>query len=116
MSDDRSEHGQPIIAVANLIAQGVDAEVGLLVREDWQRRGIGTGLLRRLLDYVEKCGKRAVVMHIQSQNTPMLRTVARIGRRSEVKREGSVASLRIPLTVVSNSREGNKAEGRAASK
>ncbi|MGC5309912.1 oxidoreductase [Micromonospora zamorensis] len=116
VTEDRSKHGQQIIAMANLIAQGADAEVGLLVRDEWQGRGIGTGLLRRLLDYAEKSGRRAVVMHIQSQNTPMLRTVARLGRRSEIKREGSVASLRIRLTVASNSREGNKAGGRAASK
>ncbi|MEV7989482.1 oxidoreductase [Micromonospora sp. NPDC085948] len=116
VTEDRSEHGKPIIAVANLIAQGADAEISLLVRDDWQQRGIGTGLLRHLLDYAEKSGKRAAVMHIQSQNTPMLRTVARLGRRSEVKREGPVASLRIPLTAASNSREGAKAERRAASK
>ncbi|WP_238424001.1 oxidoreductase [Micromonospora parastrephiae] len=115
VSEDRSDHGQQIIAVANLIALGADAEVGLLVRDDWQRRGIGTGLLRRLLDYAQKSGRRAVVMHIQSQNTPMLRTVARVGRRSEVKRDGSVASLRIPLTAASNSGKGNKPQGRAAS-
>ncbi|MCG5466650.1 SDR family NAD(P)-dependent oxidoreductase [Micromonospora sp. MED01] len=115
VTEDRSEPGQPIIAVANLIAQGADAEICLLVRDDWQRRGIGTGLLRRLLDYAEKFGRRSVVMHVQSQNAPMLRTVAQLGRRSEVKREGSVTSLRIPLTAAFSSREGNRAEGRAAS-
>ncbi|TWJ20904.1 oxidoreductase [Micromonospora endolithica] len=93
----RAEPGQPV-AMANLVAEGDEGEVGLLVRDDWQRRGVGTELLRRLLQYAEDAGYRALVIHTEAQNTPMLRTVARLNRSITIGRDGSIVRMILPLT------------------
>lgn len=69
--------GRPV-ALANLIGEGEVAEAALLVEDAWQRRGIGTALLRRLLTLAAPAGLRAVVLHTHADNEPMLRTVRRM--------------------------------------
>ena len=47
---------EQVVAMANLLAEGDLGEVALLVQDDWQRRGIGTALLRRLIAYAASSG------------------------------------------------------------
>lgn len=88
----------PVVAMANLLGEGDLAEVALLVRDDWQRRGLGSALLRRLVWQAERSGYAALGLHIQAENTPMLRAVRRLERPSVVDRDGSLLTLTVPLT------------------
>ncbi|WP_025620136.1 GNAT family N-acetyltransferase [Salinispora cortesiana] len=89
----------PVVAMANLLGEGDTAEVALLVRDDWQRRGLGSVLLRRLVWEAEQSGYVALDLHVQAENTPMLRVVYRLARPSMVDRDGSLLTLTVPLTA-----------------
>ncbi|NES28221.1 GNAT family N-acetyltransferase [Micromonospora terminaliae] len=89
--------GAPVVAMANLLGEGDEAEAALLVRDDWQRRGLGSALLRRLLGHADRAGYAAVLLHVQAENTPMLRTVRRLDRPTTVQRDGGVVTVTVPL-------------------
>ncbi|MFF5181278.1 GNAT family N-acetyltransferase [Micromonospora sp. NPDC000316] len=88
-----------VVAMANLLGEGDEAEVALLVRDDWQRRGLGSALLRRLVQHADRAGYAALLLHVQAENTPMLRTLHRLGRPSTVERDGALVTLTVPLAA-----------------
>ncbi|TDB75636.1 GNAT family N-acetyltransferase [Micromonospora sp. KC723] len=88
---------ESIVAMANLLGEGDEAEVALLVRDDWQRRGLGTALLRRLFGHAERAGYAAVLLHVQAENVAMLRAVRRLGRPAPVERDGALLTVTVPL-------------------
>ncbi|WP_374250537.1 GNAT family N-acetyltransferase [Micromonospora sp. R77] len=102
----RGRTAEPVVAMANLLGEGDEAEAALLVRDDWQRRGLGTALLRRLVGHAERAGYAALLLHVQAQNTPMLRTVARLGRPMPSERDGCLLTVTVPLGVVRPRRPG----------
>ncbi|MGC1215380.1 MAG: GNAT family N-acetyltransferase [Micromonospora sp.] len=95
---------ESVVAMANLIAEGDEAEVALLVRDDWQRRGVGSALLRRLVQHAERAGYGALVLHVHAENAPMLRTLARLDRPTPVERDGPVLTATVPLAVPATAR------------
>ncbi|SBT38660.1 GNAT family N-acetyltransferase [Micromonospora narathiwatensis] len=90
---------EPVVAMGNLLGEGDEAEAALLVRDDWQRRGLGSALLRRLLGHADRAGYAVVLLHVQAGNTPMLRTVSRLGRPTSVVRDGSLLTVAVPLDI-----------------
>ncbi|MFJ8577788.1 GNAT family N-acetyltransferase [Micromonospora sp. NPDC093277] len=91
------EEAEPVVAMGTLLAEGDEAEAALLVRDDWQRRGLGSALLRRLLGHADRAGHAAVSLHLSAENTPMLRTVRRLGRPTSVQRDGGLLTVTLPL-------------------
>jgi GNAT superfamily N-acetyltransferase len=81
-----------VVALASLVAEGDLGEAALLVGDEWQRRGIGTALLRRLLAFAERSGFAAVVAHTNADNVAMLRTLRRFGPGSSVN-DGALVSV-----------------------
>jgi predicted N-acetyltransferase YhbS len=81
-----------VVAMANLLAEGDLGEVALLVEDGWQRRGIGTALLRRLIGFADRSGFAAVVAHTGADNVAMLRTLRRVGPGA-VDRDGGMLSV-----------------------
>lgn len=90
---------ESVVALANLLGEGDEAEVALLVRDDWQRRGLGSALLRRLAQHADRSGYAALVLHVQADNAPMLRTLRRLNRSSSVERDGTLLTLTVPLAA-----------------
>jgi len=95
MQDDRA------VAMANLVVEGDFGEVAVLVEDAWQRRGIGTALLRRLIGYAQGSGLGALVAHTGVANVAMLRTLRRFGAGAG-DRDG--AMLTVTLSVVGRQR------------
>ncbi|WBB57176.1 GNAT family N-acetyltransferase [Verrucosispora sp. WMMD573] len=90
---------ESVVAMANLLAEGDEAELALLVRDDWQRRGLGSTLLRRLTRQAESAGYAAMVLHVQADNAPMLRTLRRLSRPTTVQRDGALLTMTVPLVA-----------------
>ncbi|WP_238424350.1 GNAT family N-acetyltransferase [Micromonospora parastrephiae] len=90
---------ESVVAMANLLGEGDEAEVALLVRDDWQRRGLGSALLRRLARHADQAGYAALLLHVQAENTPMLRTVRRLDRPGSADRDGALLTLTLPLVA-----------------
>ncbi|GGS53724.1 hypothetical protein GCM10010221_61060 [Streptomyces parvus] len=61
-----------LVALGHLLWDGDETEVALLVEDDWQRRGIGSELLRRLVALAEEAGCDSVYAVTQSRNTGMV--------------------------------------------
>lgn len=71
--------GDDIIAWGNLVYEGEQGDVALLVRDDWQRRGIGTALARLLVDHAERVGLSAVSARTQVDDSPTAATLRAAG-------------------------------------
>lgn len=95
--------GAQIIGVANLVGEGELAEAAVLVQDDWQRRGIGTAMLRRLLTMARPAEFAAVLVHTHADNTPMLRTVRRlasmVGAEPAYDRDGPFVTATLGLNA-----------------
>ncbi|PCG82488.1 GNAT family N-acetyltransferase [Streptomyces sp. WZ.A104] len=61
-----------LVALGHLLWDGDETEVALLVEDDWQRRGIGSELLRRLVALADEAGCDSVYAVTQARNTGMV--------------------------------------------
>ncbi|MFI6644138.1 GNAT family N-acetyltransferase [Streptomyces sp. NPDC050504] len=61
-----------LVALGHLLWDGDETEVALLVEDDWQRRGIGSELLRRLVALAAEAGCDSVYAVTQASNTGMV--------------------------------------------
>ncbi|QOV47482.1 GNAT family N-acetyltransferase [Streptomyces chromofuscus] len=61
-----------IVGLGHLLWDGDETEVALLVEDEWQRRGIGTELLGRLVAMAAEAGCESVYAVTQASNTGMV--------------------------------------------
>lgn len=61
-----------LVALGHLLWDGDETEVALLVEDDWQRRGVGSELLGRLVALAVEAGCDSVYAVTQSHNTGMV--------------------------------------------
>ncbi|MEV7675395.1 GNAT family N-acetyltransferase [Streptomyces sp. NPDC088752] len=61
-----------LVALGHLLWDGDETEVALMVEDDWQRRGIGSELLGRLVAMAEEANCDSVYAVTQSSNTGMV--------------------------------------------
>ncbi|GAA3292407.1 GNAT family N-acetyltransferase [Streptomyces cinereospinus] len=61
-----------IVGLGHLLWDGDETEVALLVEDEWQRRGIGTELLGRLVAMAVEAGCESVYAVTQASNTGMV--------------------------------------------
>ncbi|MER7762085.1 GNAT family N-acetyltransferase [Streptomyces sp. NPDC097619] len=68
-----------LVALGHLLWDGDETEVALLIEDDWQRRGIGSELLRRLVDQAVEAGCDSVYAVTQASNTGMVAAMRGLG-------------------------------------
>lgn len=61
-----------LVALGHLLWDGDETEVALLVEDDWQRRGVGSELLGRLVALAVEAGCESVYAVTQAHNTGMV--------------------------------------------
>ncbi len=82
-----------LVAVADYAAVQGAAEFGLVVADDWQGRGLGAELIRRLVAQARRQGLAGMHGLVRAGNRAMLRLAARLGFR--VARDADPALLRV---------------------
>ncbi|MBB5805042.1 GNAT superfamily N-acetyltransferase [Saccharothrix ecbatanensis] len=88
-----------VVAMGQLIPMSDphSAEVSLLVEDGWQGRGVGTGLLAALAGAARADGRLELVGWCLPVETGLLRTAARAGLPTAVRREDGL--LRVSITT-----------------
>ncbi|GIF74787.1 GNAT family N-acetyltransferase [Asanoa siamensis] len=86
-----------VVGMATVVVEGSLAELSVVVEDGWQRRGVGTALVRRAFAHAERLGCAAVLAHTAADNPGMVRTLLRLGHAVPVRRDGAVASVTVPL-------------------
>jgi GNAT superfamily N-acetyltransferase len=64
-----------MVALGHLLWDGDENEVALLVEDEWQRRGIGAVLLRKLVELAAEAGRGSVYAVTRATNTGMVATM-----------------------------------------
>jgi len=94
---DDEEH---IIAVARYAADSAQpdlAEAAIVVEDEYQKRGLGTLLLTRLVAYARTHGIRAFMATVHHDNVQIMRFIRRSGLPSESKLEAGVWEIMVKL-------------------
>lgn len=104
-----------IVGIGHLLWDGDETEVALLVEDDWQRRGIGTELLGRLVTMAVEAGCESVYAVTQASNTGMVAAMRGLGLPLDYQiEEGTlVITARLDATPVSSRLPYDRPRGRA---
>ena len=98
-----SEEGT-IVGLGNVFPAAPDdahaAEIAVIVEDAYHGRGIGTRLLRHMLELAERIGFQEVVAIVLAQNTTMLRVLEATRLDWTCELEEAVVTMRAPLPVV----------------
>jgi GNAT superfamily N-acetyltransferase len=82
-------HGSACVAVASLGAGPTGIDLGVLVEDAWQRHGIGTCLIRHLLDAARSEGVTTVHADVMTDDAFILRALRRVAPLTVSTESGS---------------------------
>lgn len=88
-------------------------ELGLMIEDGWQRRGLGSRLLRALAQEAADRGTETVTCLVQPDNDAVLPTIDRAQLRARVSRIDGLTVYRIPVGRL-RQRDGSRRRGRSA--
>ncbi|WP_262853024.1 GNAT family N-acetyltransferase [Mumia quercus] len=74
-------------------------ELGVIVEDAWQRKGIGTALVRRGARLARACGAEEVVLVTQPGNDALLKTVGRAGFLARITRVDATVRVTVDVTL-----------------
>jgi RimJ/RimL family protein N-acetyltransferase len=97
--------GDEIVAVAELVPDASEPATGhlaVVVRDDYQARGIGTALLRHLLEDARGGELTALRADHLAENTAARRLLDRLGLPATARTRHGVVEVRAPLVSLSN--------------
>lgn len=76
------------------------ADIAFVVRDDWQRRGLGTRLMRRMIELGRAKGVQGFTAQVFATNPGMLMVFQKSGLTVQSQFDGSVYHLSMPLAPV----------------
>lgn len=76
--------GDDVVGIGMLAEGSAGPELGLLVEDSWQHRGLGARLLRQLAVEAANQGATSLTCLVQPDNRAVLRTIRRAGFRAHV--------------------------------
>ncbi|WP_441248555.1 GNAT family N-acetyltransferase [Kitasatospora sp. McL0602] len=87
-----------LVALAHLMWDDDSAEVALLVEDDWQRRGLGFDLLRRMAALALEAGVPSVYAVTHASNTGLIATMRRLDAPLDYQVEDGTLVITAHLT------------------
>ena len=94
--------GDSAVSVAELVQSPSDravAEIALLVRDDYQREGLGRTLGRMIVDVARARGVRLLRLYLQAENIAIMRLIRGMGVRYSAERSHGEIAVEIPVEV-----------------
>ncbi|MBT2540870.1 GNAT family N-acetyltransferase [Streptomyces sp. ISL-44] len=93
-----------LVALGHLLWDGDETEIALLIEDEWQRRGVGSELLRRLISMAIEAGCDSVYAVTRASNTGMVAAMRGLGLPLDYQiEEGTlVITARLDATPVSS--------------
>lgn len=82
-----------LVGMATLVVEGPLGQAGALVQDDWQRRGLGGALARRLTGYAARLGLEAVVGCALAEH----RALGRLAPGATVERDAGLATVTVAI-------------------
>jgi len=94
------ENGRPVIVggCRYVVVEPGRAEVGFSVIDEYQKKGLGTALMRHLSAIGREAGLEELVADVLADNAPMLKVFERSGLAMTTKFEGSVVQVALRYT------------------
>ena len=94
LAESDTDGGPEVVALSEFVAiEDHTAEVGLVVRDDWQRLGLGTALARRTLLAAEVRGFDRFVAQVLYENTGVMRLLRHVGDVVSTKTRSGVTEV-----------------------
>jgi GNAT superfamily N-acetyltransferase len=87
----------PVIGLASLVSGPGPAELGILIQDDWQRRGIGTALVAELVERARQRGERCLQATVLPSSVRLLGWLSRIVPMQSSQLSGESATGLFPL-------------------
>ena len=84
---------EEIIGVARYVARGKVCEFAVAVIDEWQHRGLGTLLMKRLMRYARSRGHKVMQGSTFSTNTAMVDFAQKLGFTTHVDPDGPTSTL-----------------------
>lgn len=97
-----------LVALGHLLWDGEESEIALLVEDDWQGRGIGAMLLRKLVGLARQSRCGAVYAVTQSANTAMLSAMRGLGVPLDYQLEDATLVITATLDTARQAPEGTQ--------
>jgi acetyltransferase len=99
---DRTIEGKPqTLGVVRAIADpdNRQAEFAIVVRSDLKGQGLGTILMRKIIDYCRSRGTEEIVGQVLAENIAMRKLAKRFGFREAASQASDIVEVRLPLTA-----------------
>jgi GNAT superfamily N-acetyltransferase len=93
--------GTTVVGLAQLIRTTTpdEAEISLLIEDDWQGRGLGTAMLRRLAILARAAGHREIIAWCLPSELAFARTATSSGLPMSVRREADLVRISLRVTA-----------------
>lgn len=88
-----------VVGLGHLLWDGDETEVALLIEDDWQRRGVGAELLRRLVGMAREAHCDSVYAVTQASNTGMVAAMRGLGLPLDYQVEEGTLVITARLTA-----------------
>ncbi len=107
------EDGRTVIVGGGryIVVEPARAELAFTVIDAYQKKGIGTALMRRLAAIGREAGLEELVAEVLADNTPMMKVFERSGLAMTTKREGTVLCVSLRYAAEKPSSEAKRPPG-----